>query len=135
MDKVSAKKNSKSIVLTTGIYDLLKDQLRLRKLSKFNEEKLALELKSATQVLRKDLPDDIVTVDKTVVVKQIDTGDEFKYNLVGPTRAKRKNNTLSILSPIGIAILGYSQGDELSWEMPDGILEYRIEKVAPLNSI
>lgn len=135
MSNSSAKKNSKSIILTTGLYDLLKDQLRLRKLSKFNEEKLALELKSATQVLRKDLPEDTVTVDRTVIVKQIDTGAEFRYNLVAPAKAKRKNNTLSILSPIGIAMLGYSQGDELSWEMPGGVLEYRIEKVAALNSI
>jgi len=84
--------------------------------------------------LRKDLPEDTVTVDKTVKVKHIDTGTEIQYNLAAPAKAKNKNNILSILSPIGIAILGYSEGDELSWEMPEGIQEYRIEKVSALGT-
>lgn len=130
MSNLQAKKNSKSIILTTGIYDLLKDQLRLRKLSAFNEEKLRLELRSATQVLRKDLPEEIVTVDKTVKVKHLDTGIESSYNLVAPAKAKRKNNTISILSPIAMAMLGYSESDELSWEMPEGVQEYQIIEVS-----
>jgi len=132
MSILEAKKNSKSIILTTGIYDLLKDQLRLRKLSLFNEEKLKLELRSATQVLRKDLPEDTVTVDKSVKIKHLATGVESSYKLVAPAKAKRKHNTISILSPIGVAMLGYSAGDELSWEMPDGVQEYQIVEVSSL---
>lgn len=132
MSKLLAKKNSKSIILTTDIYDLLKDQLRLRKLSLFNEEKLKLELRSATQVLRKDLPEDTVTVDKSVKIKHLATGVESSYKLVAPAKAKRKHNTISILSPIGVAMLGYSAGDELSWEMPDGVQEYQIVEVSSL---
>ena len=132
MSILEAKKNSKSIILTTGIYDLLKDQLRLRKLSPFNEEKLKLELRSATQVLRKDLPEDTVTVDKAVKIKHLETGIESSYKLVAPAKAKNKHNTISILSPIGVAMLGYSAGDELSWEMPDGVQEYKIMEVSNL---
>ena len=129
---LEAKKNSKSIILTTGIYDLLKDQLRLRRLSLFNEEKLKLELRSATQVLRKDLPEDTVSVDKSVKIKHLETGVESSYKLVAPAKAKNKHNTISILSPIGVAMLGYSAGDELSWEMPDGVQEYKIMEVSNL---
>jgi len=122
-----------SIVLSTGIYDLLKDQIRRRKLGKFNEAKLERELKQATQVLRKDLPADVVTVDTRVTVKELETGAETTYKLVAPAKARRKHETMSILSPIAVAMLGYSSGSQVQWEMEDGIKSYQIVEVAPLK--
>lgn len=121
-----------SIILSTGIYDLLKNELRTRRLSKYNEEKLIRELKSAKQVLNSELPEDVVTVNKAVRVRELSTGQEHTFNLVAPAKARRKHNTLSILSPIGVAIVGYSEGAEVRWEMPDGVKEFRIEEVSPL---
>ncbi len=115
MNTASIKINDTPIILSTGIYDLLKDHLRRRKLSRYNEAKLELELKHARQVLRNDLPADVVTVDTHVKVKEIESGKEFIYKLVAPAKARRKNNTLSILSPIGVAILGYAQGAVVQW--------------------
>ncbi|NRF41522.1 GreA/GreB family elongation factor [Pedobacter foliorum] len=134
MNTASIKINDTPIVLSTGIYDLLKDHLRRRKLSKYNEAKLELELKHAKQVLRNDLPSDVVTVDTNVKVKELESGKEFSYKLVAPARARRKNNTLSILSPIGVAILGYTKGAVVQWEMPEGIKQYQIEEVIKLSS-
>lgn len=126
------KHNNTQIILTTGMYDLLKEQLRTRKLSKFNEDKLILELKSAKQVLSRDLPDNIVTVDRKVRIKDLSNGEEFSFKLVAPAKAKRKHNSDSILSPIGMAMLGYEQGAELIWEMDGHIKEYKIEEVSKL---
>ncbi|ATP55917.1 transcription elongation factor GreAB [Pedobacter ginsengisoli] len=133
MNTESIKINDTPIILSTGIYDLLKDHLRRRKLSRYNEAKLELELKHAKQVLRNDLPADVVTVDTHVKVKEIESGKEFAYKLVAPAKARRKNNTLSILSPIGVAILGYTQGAIVQWEMPEGIRKYQIEEVTKLS--
>jgi len=132
MTQISEKRNNTPIVLTTGMYDLLKEQLRTRKLSRYNEDKLILELKSARQVLSRELPENIVTVDKKVRVKDLNSGEELSFKLVAPAKAKRKHNTDSILSPIGIAMLGYEQGAELKWEMGGQIKEYRIEEVSKL---
>lgn len=121
-----------SIILSTGIYDLLKEQIRRRKLSKFNEAKLERELRSAKQVLRRDLPEDVVTADTRVTVKDLESGAETTYKLVGPTKARRKNETMSILSPIAVAMLGYAAGSQVQWEMEDGIRNYQIVEVAPL---
>jgi regulator of nucleoside diphosphate kinase len=118
---------TEGIILSTGVYDLLKDQIRRRKLSKFNEAKLERELRNATQVLRRDLPANVVTV------KDLETGAETTYKLVGPTKARRKNETMSILSPIAVAMLGYSSGSQVQWEMEDGIRNYQIVEVAPLK--
>ncbi len=132
MTQISENNNNNPIVLTTGMYDLLKEQLRKRKLSRYNEEKLALELKSARQVLNRDLPENIVTVDKKIRVIDLNSGVELSYKLVAPAKAKRKHKTDSILSPIGIAMLGYEQGAELKWEMDGQIKQYRIEEVSKL---
>lgn len=124
---------STSIVLSTGIFDLLKDHIRRRKLSPYNQEKLERELRNARQVLRKDLPADVVTVNTKVRVKELETGEEFTHTIVPPAKARNKHKNISILSPIGVAMVGYSQGAELKWEMPDGLKAYRIEEVTRLS--
>jgi len=54
---------TEQIILTTGIYDAIKEQLRRKKVSAEEETRLAAELRGAKQVLRRDLPEDVVTVD------------------------------------------------------------------------
>ena len=91
MNTTSIKIDTRPIVLSRGVFDLLKSHLRRRKLSKYNEDKLVLELRYAKQVLHKELPEDVVTVDTCVRVKELVSGNEFIYNLVAPDKAKRKN--------------------------------------------
>lgn len=122
-----------SIVLSTGIFDLLKDHIRRRKLSRYNQEKLELELRNARQILHKDLPADVVTVNTTVRVKELESGQEFTYTILPPAKARKKHHTISILSPIGVAMVGYRQGAELKWEMPEGVKAYRIEEVTRIQ--
>lgn len=133
MNTTSLKIDNTPIILSTGIFDLLKDHIRRRKLSRFNEEKLKLELRYARQVLRKELPEEVVTVNRQVRVKELESGMEFTYKLVAPAKARDKHKTLSILSPIGVAMLGYMKGAKLQWEMSDGIKAYQIEEVTELN--
>jgi len=121
--------NNNSIVISTGLFDLLKDHIRRRKLSKYNQEKLELELRNATQILNKDIPKNVVTVNTRVRIKALETGEEVTHTLVAPTKARNKHNTLSILSPIGVAIIGYAEGAEVCWEMEAGVKNYRIEQV------
>lgn len=119
-----------SIVISTGLFDLLKDHIRRRKLSKYNQEKLELELRNATQILNKDIPENVVTVNTKVRIKELETGEEITHVLVAPAKARNKHNTLSILSPIGVAIIGYAVGAEVRWEMDAGVKNYRIEEVS-----
>lgn len=129
MNTTEIENNKPSIVLTTGIYDLLKEQIRKRKLTRYNEEKLEKELKSATQVLNRDLPANVVTVSKLVIVTDLESGQDQTYKLVAPEKARKKHNTTSILSPIGLAMVGYSEGSEVNWNMPDGNKKFLISKV------
>ena len=58
---------------------------------------------------------DIVTVDAKVVVKNTETNEEEVYTFVAPDRAKRRNNTESILSTMGLALVGCKIGDIINW--------------------
>lgn len=120
------------LVLTTGIYDLLKEHIRKKKLNKLNEEKLELELRNAKQVLRKDLPADVVTVDTRVVVRDLETGEELERKFVAPQRARRKHGTTSILSAIGVATLGYATQSIINWDLPEGARTFQIVSVDKL---
>ncbi|RKD13319.1 transcription elongation factor GreAB [Pelobium manganitolerans] len=112
--------NPKHIVLTTGIYDLIKEHIRRRKVTREEEEVLNTQLKYAEQVLRKDLPADVVTINTRVTVKNHSTNEELVYTFVGPERARKKNKTESILSKIGLATVGCKEGDLINWEL-DGV--------------
>lgn len=129
MDMPQENKPNGSIMVTTGMYDLLKEQIRLRKLAPFNENKLAGELKNATQLLRKHIPDNVVDVDTRVLVLDLQTNERTQHRFVAHQRAKKKNSTESILSPLGIALIGYAEGTEVSLEMAGELKDYRIESV------
>lgn len=117
------------IVLTTGIYDLLKLQIKKKKLNKSNEDRLEKELKNAKQVLNRDLPYNIVTVNTEVLVKDLNTGEEITQKFVAPRRARRKHGTTSILSEIGVGTLGYEENAIIQWDLPEGIKSLQILKV------
>ncbi|QDP84093.1 transcription elongation factor GreAB [Chryseobacterium sp. SNU WT5] len=124
---------SENIVLTTGIYDLIKDHLR-RKRTTIQEEQLLLDqLKSAKQVLRKDLPNDVVTVNCEIKIKNTATNEEEKYLFVQTSREKIKNGKYSILSPIGLATVGNKVGDIIQWPFEDGEKQIEILGVEHYN--
>lgn len=103
------------ILLTTGIYDLIKDHVRRKKATPEEEEVLLKQLKKAKQVTRKNLPLDVVTVDAKVTIKNTLTNEEEIYTFVAPDKAKRRNNTESILSTMGLALVGCKIGDVIHW--------------------
>jgi|SRR5690606_19381580 len=123
----------KKVILTTGIYDLIKDHIRRRKVNLEQETILNEELKNATQVLRKELPDDVVSVDRLIKVKELNSNVEMELTLVGPKRAKLKSNRFSILCDVGLATVGHKVGDVVKWPTNNGVKEYQILAVNPIH--
>lgn len=122
---------SENIVLTTGIYNLIKEHLR-RKGTTMQEENILLDqLKNAKQVLRRELPEDVVTVNCEVKIKDIETNEEEKYLFVQTNREKEKKGKYSILSPIALATVGNKVGDVISWPFKNGEKKIEILSVAP----
>ncbi|MDD2986402.1 GreA/GreB family elongation factor [Flavobacterium sp.] len=124
---------TQEILLTTGIYDLIKDLIRRKKVTPLEEETLLLQLKKAKQLTRKNLPLDVVTVDSKVNIKNLETNEEEIYTFVAPARAKKKNNTESIISPMGLALVGNKTGDVVKWNFGEEEKQFEITNVERLD--
>ena len=111
-------------------FELLQNHLNLSsKLSSFNKKKLTEELKNAKVLKDSELPNDVVTLNSRVEIEEVDTHQVFKFQLVNPAEANMKSNKLSVLAPIGVALLGYRTGAKVQWEMPNGLKTFKIVKV------
>lgn len=99
--------------------------------SKDGEHLLALqkELDRARQVKPGGIPADVVTMNLRVRLKFLDKGEERVVTLVFPADADAAQDRISILAPIGTAILGYRATDVLEWRVPAGLRTLRIEEV------
>jgi len=62
----------------------------------------------------------------TVVLENIDTGEEVKYQLVGPEESSINDGRISVTSPLGSAILGKTLGDEIAIQAPGGKRNYEL---------
>lgn len=92
-------------------------------------EALDNELANAKILNPKDVPPDVVTMNSKVQLVHLDTGETNEYTLVFPREADIDQGKLSIISPIGTAIIGYSEGDEIEWQVPAGVRRIKIKKI------
>jgi len=90
---------------------------------------LQAELQRATVVASEKVPYDTITMDTKVCLRDLDTEEVEVYTLVYPDKANIAGAKLSVLAPIGTAILGYRVGDVIRWNVPDGKRRLRVEKV------
>ena len=111
---------NQDITLTTGIYDLIKDLLRRKKVTPFVEDQLVVQLKRAKQIRRRELPDNVVTIDCKVTIKDLLTSEMQTFTFVAPSKAKRRNNTESIVGNVGLALVGNKIGDQIKWDFGTG---------------
>ncbi|HET6596567.1 MAG TPA: nucleoside diphosphate kinase regulator [Anaerolineales bacterium] len=87
------------------------------------------ELERAQIVVPQDIPGDVITMNSTVALTDLDTGEEETYTLVYPENADTTQGKVSILAPIGTAMLGYRVGDVFEWEVPAGKRRLKVEKI------
>lgn len=118
------------LILTKNDFELLQNHLKLStKLSDFNKKKLIQELKTAQVLKPEEMPEDVVSENSSVKIEDIESGQQYNFVLVSPNKADLKSNKLSVLAPIGVALLGYRPGVEVDWEMPNGLRTFRIVQV------
>ncbi|MBK1701949.1 nucleoside diphosphate kinase regulator [Thiococcus pfennigii] len=91
---------------------------------------LEAELDRADVVAPKDVPATVVTMNSTVRFEVDSSLEEFCLTLVYPKDLDGSGGKISILAPVGSALLGLSQGDEIEWPKPGGgMLRVRIKEV------
>lgn len=87
---------------------------------------LEREMKNAVVVEPKDIPPDVITMHTKFTLRDLNTNGEFTYTLVFPFDADSEKMMLSILTPIGVAVIGYRIGDEAEFEVPGGKRKIKI---------
>lgn len=87
------------------------------------------ELDCAEVVATDEIPPDVVTMNSTVRLRDVDSDQVESFTLVYPEEANIAEAKLSVLAPIGTAILGCRVGDVVSWQVPGGAIQLRIEEL------
>jgi regulator of nucleoside diphosphate kinase len=131
-----AKENVPEDRMSRKIYITEPDMHKLRKIvdneiEYANDQQhlhdLKQELMRAKVVANSQLPADVISMNSQVSV--LLDGAQETISLVYPHEADVSENKLSVLSPIGTAILGYREGDAVAWPVPSGCVKVEIKKV------
>ena len=121
------------IYLTRADYQRLNDVLRANLLDRSEDlgdlTRLHDEIKGAQIVESVQIPNDAVTMNSRVRLRNLDSGEVMELSLVYPSAADVKSRKISVLAPVGTAILGCRVGDTVDWEVPAGVRRLRIEEV------
>ena len=87
------------------------------------------ELARGKVVKSQDIPDNIITMNSKIHLLDLDTQEEMIYRLVFPDNADVAEGKISILAPIGTAMLGYKTGDIIEWKVPGGITKLEVKEI------
>lgn len=124
---------------TRTIYITEYDMARLRKLldaaspqeRRGNQylESLEAELSRAHVLAPVAIPPNVITMNSRASLVDLDTHEEMTYTLVFPDQADLAQDKISVLAPIGTAMLGYRVGDTFLWKVPDGVRRLLVRDV------
>lgn len=92
-------------------------------------QKLQGELEKAAVIDPAKVPADVVTMNSTVELLDLDSGTTETRTLVFPEEADVEQAKVSVLAPIGTAMLGYRVGDTFEWKVPAGTRRLKIAKI------
>jgi regulator of nucleoside diphosphate kinase len=83
-------------------------------------EVLENEIERATVVPQAEIPPSVVTMNSRILVEDESTQERRELTLVYPTDSDPSGGKLSVLSPLGSALIGLSVGQSIVWELPRG---------------
>ncbi|HEY1030702.1 MAG TPA: GreA/GreB family elongation factor [Flavipsychrobacter sp.] len=113
------------VIITEEDYKLLKPYVD--KLPDRNEEmSLAHELKRAVIVTKDAFPKHCVKLNSRVSILDLDTQKVLEFTIVMPEHADIKQNKISVITPMGAALIGFRKSEEVRWKVPAGLKRFRI---------
>lgn len=88
------------------------------------------ELDRARIIRDGDIPVDVITLDSRAELLDLDTGEKMSFTLVLPPEADVDEGRISVLAPLGTAMLGYRVGDKFEWLVPHGLRRLQVTGVS-----
>jgi regulator of nucleoside diphosphate kinase len=124
---------TRTIRITENDLKKLRDVIQEAKLGGYRSSsyihELLGELKRAEVVKPRDIPADVITMNSKVLLTDIAAGEQLELTLVFPDDGAGVGGRVSILAPIGTAMIGYRVGDVFEWDTPGGKTSLRVEKI------
>ena len=90
---------------------------------------LVAEMNRAVVVSPEEISSDVVTMRSQVRIKDRTTKEESVLTIVFPNEANIDDGKISVLAPVGIALLGYRVGDVVEWKVPAGVRTIEILEI------
>uniref|UniRef100_C6E2N8 GreA/GreB family elongation factor n=1 Tax=Geobacter sp. (strain M21) TaxID=443144 RepID=C6E2N8_GEOSM len=94
-----------------------------------NLQELGEELVRAEVVDPAGIPPDVITMNSKVCLQDLDSKEELVYTLVFPNESDLASGKISILAPVGTAMIGFRTGDSITWPVPGGMKNLKVKKV------
>jgi regulator of nucleoside diphosphate kinase len=127
------QKIKEPIILREDDYEVLISHLKnqrhrnLHDLQNVNE--LQGELKKAKLVNKDNFPNDVVRLNSRVKIKDSDKGKVMDFILVTPDKADIREGKISVMAPVGTALIGFRKGKKINWQVPAGQKTFTIMEV------
>jgi regulator of nucleoside diphosphate kinase len=125
--------NNENIIVTTADHAELNSVItftgKVSERAKWELRLLENELKRAQIVPSEEVPPDVITMNTRAEFLDLESGERMKFTLVLPADAKINDGKISVLAPLGTAMLGYRVGDTFEWPIPYGIRHLKVIKV------
>ena len=123
--------NKNTIYLTDKDYNRLLQmvQSQRQKNGLFVVAALSQELKRAKVVSAKEIPADVITMNSRVRLKEMKSAAELDIDIVYPKDADVGKRKVSVLAPVGTAVLGCKVGDEVKWPVAQGMVTYKVQEL------
>ena len=116
--------NHPSLIITARDLDRLRHVLDLHDTPA--AEQLDSELQRATVVPPHEVPPTVVTMNSEVVYEDLATGERRAVRVVFPNEADAGRGKVSVIAPIGSALIGLSVGQSIEWRVPGGRKRIRV---------
>ncbi len=92
-------------------------------------ESLQLKLGRAIVVKPENIPGDVITMNSQVHLTNLETGEKMVWTLAFPWNANIDEGKISILAPVGTAIIGCKSKDVIELEVPSGSIRLKIDEI------
>ena len=116
------------VIITEEDYQQLKGYIN-HDVGNDEEMTLSAELKRAVIISKEAFPPHAIRLNSKVLVQDLDTDIGIEFTIVMPAHADMQKNKVSILTPMGAALIGFRKGEEVRWKVSAGFKRFRILEV------
>jgi len=125
--------NSRNIIMTPADHEELEAVVtftgKVSERAQTELRSLENELKRAIILAPDAIPADVITMNTRAELIDLDSNERMEFTLVLPSDADINAGKISVLAPLGTAMLGYRVGDEFEWSVPYGMRRLKVSKV------